>query len=345
VKRALLVLLAGCGAAPALRERPPGGLEPIDPGTTRAALLSARACGACHATQLRAWQASRHALAWTNGIFHREYRDQPRDWCIHCHAPLAPQVAQARAGGGSLADEGVGCAACHVRGGRVVAAERRRGSPHDTLVQPDFGGPRTCANCHEFGFPVIDGDNQVRALTAHPMQATVSQYLAGPYARGEDGCRACHDSHAFAGGHDPAMLRRALDFTVCRDGGDVVMSLANRGAGHSVPTGDVHRHIDVRAWRSAAPEKLYEAFLGRRFTPDDAGGGKVTIWDSTLAPRARQTWRVADRELGDEGPIHFEVRYIYTVDENPGRGRDPGEPTWRVVAERSAPFAELAPCD
>ncbi len=349
--RLVLLLLLGCGAAtpaPDVRERAPGGLEPIDPGTTSAELLSAAACARCHEAEHAEWKTSRHALAWTNGIFQREYRDEPRQWCVNCHAPTAPQVAEARThGGGPLADEGVGCAACHVRGGRIVAAARAASSPHDTLVRPGFGGADTCAGCHEFGFPVIDDDGEVRALTAHPMQATVTQFRRGPFADARDGCLTCHgggtSGHAFPGAHDPGMLERALRFDVCRDGVAVVMSIENHGAGHNVPTGDVHRHINVRAWRSSAPERLHEIFLGRRFTPLP-GGGKETTWDSTLAPGATQRHRVEASALGGDGPIRFEVRYVYTVDENPRPHRDPGEPVSRVIAERSATLEELPTC-
>jgi hypothetical protein len=53
---------------------------------------------------------------------------------------------------------------------------------------------------------------------------------------------------------------------------------------------------------------------------------------------------VAAASLGDEGPLRFEVRYVYTGDEHPRPGRDPGEPVSRVVHELAAPFEELAPC-
>lgn len=370
--RYLIVMLLGACAAPparsaepasglasepalAWRERGPGGLVPIDPGTAEPDLLSAAACGACHEAEHRAWQTSRHALAWTNGIFRREYGENPRPWCIHCHAPLVPQVAEARAGGGPLADEGVGCAACHVRAGRIVARARRPGSPHDTVVARGFGGPAFCGGCHEFPFPVFDHDGEVRRLSSLPMQATVSQFLAARRAGAvpapgiDDGCRTCHAAdaagHAYPGAHDPAMLARALRFDVCREGQApvAVIEIENRGAGHNVPTGDIHRHMVARAWRSSAPERLFEAFLGRRFAIDPAGG-KRTTWDSTLAPGERRRYRVPLASLGGEAdePVAFELRYVYVRDEHPRQ--HPGEPTFRIVAERRARAEDLLPC-
>jgi hypothetical protein len=344
------VVLAACALPPGA-PRPPeaptfapaaGGLAPVEPGTRDPALLSASGCKPCHEAEHRAWSGSRHAAAWTNGIFQREYRDRPRDWCIHCHAPLAPQTAQAKLGGGPLADEGVGCATCHVRDGRIVARVRKPGSPHDARVSPRFGSADFCGGCHEFGFPIIDRHGVVTALTEHPMQATIRQFKAGPFARSADGCHTCHLPHAHPGAHDPGMLRGALSFSVCRDGDAAVMSLANTGAGHNVPTGDVHRHINVRAWRSSAPERLFEAYVGRRFAIVE-GGGKETTWDSTIPPGKRRTWRVPLADLGPaEEPVSFEVRYVYTADEHPPPVRDPGEPTSTVIFEQRT--EELSPC-
>jgi hypothetical protein len=312
------------------------GLAPIDPGTSDPALITARACAGCHEAETRAWKKSRHAAAWTNGLFQREYQDKPRAWCVNCHAPVAAAAAR---------DDGVGCASCLVREGKIVAARRNPGSPHATVVRPGFGAAPFCGSCHQFDFPIFEADGSVRRYTNLPMQATLAQFLAGPYAGDRRGCRACHDAHAFPGAHDPAMLRRALSFTACRTDAEVVFEVGNVGAGHNVPTGDVHRHVNARVWRASAPEGLYEAFFGRRFEPDDAGG-KRTTWDSTIPPRARRRFAVPLASLGGDAtePISFELRYVYTVDEHPSARRDPGEPTFHVIHERRVPFEELSPC-
>ncbi|WP_428261253.1 multiheme c-type cytochrome [Haliangium sp.] len=352
---------SGDGAAPVWQVRGPGGLAAIEPGTRDSALLSAQACSDCHEAQHRDWAQSRHALAWTNGIFQSEYRRKPRRWCVHCHAPLAPQVdeVEAEADGGALAEQGVSCAACHVRAGRILARSHHPDSPHDTQVAADFGGPSFCADCHQFSFPVFALDGHAERSTDFPMQATVSQFLAarragkvpwpaeatGP-AEARD-CRTCHArgeaGHAYQGAHEPAMLERALATSVCRDDQVIVVTVENRGAGHNVPTGDIHRHLVVRVWRSTAPEHLFEAFLGRRFEPDPSGG-KRTTWDSTLAPAERRRYRVPVADLGGEPdePVAIEARYVYVLDEHPRRS--PGEPTYRVLYERRAPIEELSPC-
>jgi len=164
----------------------PHGLAPIDAGARSE--LRAAACAGCHANVHADWRRSRHGLAWTNAIFQREYRDRPLEWCVHCHAPLVEQLAEVRRGGGPLANEGVNCAVCHVRGARILARTKRPQSPHDTDARADFGGPQYCAGCHQFNFPVIaadptgQGPGRVTGYTAHPMQDTVNQHARGPRA-------------------------------------------------------------------------------------------------------------------------------------------------------------------
>jgi hypothetical protein len=309
--------------------------------------LSATACRGCHAAEHAEWQRSRHGQAWTNAIFQREYRARPLAWCVTCHAPLAEQQAEVAAhGDGALAKEGVGCLACHLREGRLVSARRRNGSPHDTLVDEDFAEPRLCARCHQFNFPRI-ADERVIGLTAQPMQDTIGQHARGPDA--DLRCISCHAArelaparHLFPGAHDGRLLARALDVAACVDGADLRLTIVNRGAGHRVPTGDVHRHLVLRAWRPNAPERLHEEIFGRRFRPLD-DGGKEEVADTTLAPRERRVLRVPLDSLGSntDGPATVELRYVFVIDEHPGPRQSLSEPTWTTIFHTTA----APPCD
>jgi hypothetical protein len=326
----------------------PRGLAPIDTG---AAAQSAKACGKCHASAHAEWAGSRHGLAWTNAIFQREYKDKPQDWCVHCHAPLKEQVAQVHAGGGALADEGVTCAACHLRGGRMQARAKAPGSPHDTEARADFGGPAYCGGCHQFNFPVTDvgpdGKPRVLRYTSRPMQDTEHQHAAGPKAAQE--CLSCHRAeglgHRFPGGHDAAFVARAVTVATCRDRRDLRVTLANTGAGHNVPTGDLHRHLVLRAWRPEAPERLSETTLGRRFEPDDEGG-KRTVADTTIPAGGRRDVRVRVAALGGAArdPIRLELRLVYTIDEFPFRGRELSEPTYVPMFSDEVRLSALPEC-
>src|SRR5262249_3057401 len=158
------------------------------------------ACAACHPAIAAEWRTSRHALAWTNTIFQREYRSKPQAWCVNCHAPTPPQQAGLARGEHALADQGIDCPTCHVRAGHIVSARRPARPPHDTVVDQTFGSPAYCADCHDFTFPVLSRAGHVVRMSPHPMQATVTSFAAGPYARAPAGCMTCHDSaagHAF----------------------------------------------------------------------------------------------------------------------------------------------------
>lgn len=359
--RALALALAACtppAAAPTAPERerapvwqvrPSGGARPIDPGPARAELLDPQGCASCHAAIVAEWAASRHARAWTNSIFRREYDARPQAWCVNCHAPLTTQQAALAVGDHARADQGVDCAACHVRRGAIVSARKRPGSPHATVEEPTFGTPAFCADCHQFSFPVLhERTGAAVAFTAHPMQTTVASFRAGPYAGERAGCLACHGSrhgHAFPGAHDPDMLASALEVRWCRDGELLQLAIDNVAAGHTVPTGDIHRHMNLRVWRSSAPEAMFEAFLGRRFEPAP-DGGKATTWDSTLPPGGTRRFAVPIARLGgdDDEPLNLELIYVFIADEFPRSRRAPDEPARTSVVRRRMPLAELPAC-
>tara|TARA_R110002096_G_scaffold239101_1_gene430663 strand:- start:18147 stop:19166 length:1020 start_codon:yes stop_codon:yes gene_type:complete len=275
---------------------------------------SAILCQPCHTAQYEEWRSSRHSKAWSNDFFQFDYRRNKRQWCRNCHIPLVAQqgddsVALA------LRDEGINCITCHVRGESFFAKFKRPKSPHNTTALPGFGSDTFCAGCHQFNFPRFGEHGEFKNYTEEPMQNTVEQFREGPFVRSHT-CRDCHAKspagHAYPGGHDISMLREALAFRVCKRGSQVHTRLTNKGAGHNVPTGDVHRHIVVKAWRSNAPAKLIEAFYGRRFTPL-LEGGKTTIWDSSLPPNTYRDWAFPNTKLGGRAsePINIEVRYLY----------------------------------
>ncbi len=358
IRRAILaVLVVACGApppatisatdpAPAWRVRPSGGMQPIDPGPASAELLDARGCATCHAAIVEEWSTSRHALAWTNGIFQREYSVRPQEWCVNCHAPL---TTQQRDLDGVAAAQGVDCATCHVRRGTLVSARKAPSSPHQTIEDASFGTPAFCADCHEFTFPVFGARGAATRMTEHPMQNTVSSFRAGPYANERAGCLTCHGSrhgHAFAGGHDRGMLEGALDVSWCRPSDTTLrVAIKNAGAGHSVPTGDIHRHMYARLWRSSAPEALFQAFFGRRFEPAP-DGGKTTVWDSSLAPGATKLLEIPVAQLAgdDDEPVNLELVYVYLASEFPRASNAPDEPTTMSIVRRASVTREIPVC-
>jgi hypothetical protein len=102
--------------------------------------------------------------------------------------------------------------------------------------------------------------------------------------------------------------------------------------------------MNLRVWRSSAPESLFEAFYGRRFDPDD-NGGKRTVWDSTIPPEVSREHAIPLVDLGGEPgePLNLELTYVFLESELV-RGRAPSEPfTASVIRRRTGPD-ELPPC-
>jgi hypothetical protein len=141
------------------------------------------------------------------------------------------------------------------------------------------------------------------------------------------------------------MIAGALTVDACRDRDALVVRLANTGAGHNVPTGDLHRHLVLRMWQASAPEKLQEILLGRRFesAPD---GGKRTVADTTI--RAGETRRlrmpVAKSVTASGEAISVEVRLVYTIDEFPFRGRELAVPTFATMFARDLVWKTTPRC-
>ena len=233
--------------------------------------LSARACGSCHRAVYDDWQTTRHRAAWDNAVFLDGLGREPLPRCVHCHAPLLEQKREAGPLRGrqftqltrqpteistesepvppgptptpapGLLHEGVTCAVCHVRDGRVLTARNVApddGTPmHPITIEPALKDPAFCASCHQFGFSNSD------AL----MQGTWSEWRAWSDVGGQGTCQSCHmpgGRHLFRGAWDQDLLRRSLQVTVTRG---PVLELRSVDVGHHFPTGDLFRHLTVEA--------------------------------------------------------------------------------------------------
>lgn len=220
------------------------------------ASLAPEACGQCHTQQYDDWRTALHSKTMGPGIewqFEKLGPDQANR-CLRCHAPLAEQKALLAAEmgwpnapqspppdyvPGTLAHDGLACAACHVRGhvrfGPPAPATTE--SPHGGFAPSSaFQDSRFCATCHQFP---DDGPR----LAGKLREDTYRQWSASAYAPGTP-CQSCHmpdGRHLWRGIHDPDMLRKALEvelhLTPERDGRYVADVIArNKGAGHDLPT-------------------------------------------------------------------------------------------------------------
>jgi hypothetical protein len=244
--------------------------------------LKAESCGTCHTDIYNEWKTSIHAQAYTDPFFHAYWTKDKHTWvCLNCHAPLENQqptlikdiprdrVERAVQEPNPRYDqeyqqEGVTCAACHVRDGVILGPFDDAKAPHPTKYDPMFRTTQLCYRCHS----VVGGPAQF--YNGGPC-GTYPEYEDG-YWKKERGfiCQNCHmpeierpvaiggpvrhgRQHLWRGGHDPAMVKRAIDVKVAAEPAEpkpgdtvrVTLTLVNAGAGHKLPTGDPDRHFTV----------------------------------------------------------------------------------------------------
>lgn len=228
------------------------------------ASLSPQACGQCHEQQYQDWQYSLHSKTMQAGIqWQLLLMDaNAANKCLNCHAPLAEQKALVAIEQGwpnapkgnlpsyvseDLAQQGLVCAACHVRQHQRFGPEPLlplAGRAHDGFVVNNaFSQSEFCAGCHQFP---EDGARTAGKLREN----TYQEWLASPYAEQGVQCQSCHmpeRKHQWQGIHTPSMLEQAVSSTLIVEGEVVVATLTNSGAGHLLPTYMVPK-IHVQIW-------------------------------------------------------------------------------------------------
>ncbi|MFV1998373.1 MAG: multiheme c-type cytochrome, partial [Acidiferrobacterales bacterium] len=249
--------------------------------------LRAEECGSCHQDFYNEWKTTIHSQAWTDPYFQTDWKfEGEQQICRNCHTPLDRQQEQKVIGfrdpgmedpvlqpnpdfDPTLQREGVTCAACHVREGKIRGVFGDTGAPHP--VEKIKSGNEICIRCH-----VVDG-NSWDTFFRYPPCGTVAEIQTG---RGEKvarsgetvvgdpatwGCVDCHmplverplvaggkvrkaRRHLWRGGHDPEQVKRALNIKFEQNLADkrrYKLTLTNVGAAHFVPTGTPDRHFIV----------------------------------------------------------------------------------------------------
>jgi hypothetical protein len=224
--------------------------------------------------------------------------------CIRCHAPLAEQanslsqaIARPRAAGDKPLshEQGLTCAACHVRGHERFGPPRRDGSapkagdaslPHGGWkASTAFEDSRFCAACHQF----VEGDF---ALNGKFLENTYEEWKASRYAKEGKSCQSCHmpdRRHLWRGVHDEQMLKTGVTVTavapVRTDSGiEARLEIRNTGTGHRFPT-YVTPQVIAEIYQAGAdgkmlPGTLRQHVIARLVEPDLSR----EIADTRLAP-------------------------------------------------------------
>ncbi len=220
--------------------------------------LEPKNCATCHVTQFKDWSQSLHSRAMGAGII-GQLVDMPatatkqHQACIRCHAPLQEQAVslvlslQQQNSSTNLHEQGLICAACHMRESKMYGPPHRNKQPdvadmdkfpHDGWQSSTiFQDAQFCSACHQFK----PGEY---ALNGKLLENTYEEWKASRYAKEGKTCQACHmpnRQHLWRGIHDPDMVKQGveiknLDFKQLYNNITAKLSIKNTGTGHYFPT-------------------------------------------------------------------------------------------------------------
>jgi hypothetical protein len=203
--------------------------------------------------------------------------DGSQQICLNCHIPLENQQENLVLGFKDkekfkpilkpnpnfdpvLRDEGVTCAVCHIKEGKVVGPFEIDDAPHPVIADPEMtSGVKFCEKCH-----VVSGErwdtfyrippcgtvaeisekNEVLDCVGCHMPEVIRPLVEGLKAR-KGG------KHFFRGGHHPETVRKSLKVEYKKEPSDnkktyrYIFTLTNIGATHYLPTGTPDRHLTL----------------------------------------------------------------------------------------------------
>ena len=227
------------------------------------ATLRAEECATCHREFHDEWRTTIHSQAWTDPYFQADWKfDGSQQICRNCHTPLDRQQPNLILGfhdkdkwdpimepnpdfDPGLQHEGVTCAACHVRNGRIVGVLGIRDVPHPVQQLDDPN--EVCVRCHVvegerwdtfFRFPPCGTVAEIRSSAGGTPETAVPGPTEPDHPQGGTGeislpdtaslgCVQCHmplverplveggpvrpvRQHLWRGGHDRDMVKSAL---------------------------------------------------------------------------------------------------------------------------------------
>ncbi len=344
--------------------------------------LSARECEPCHLEFYKEWSTTIHSQAWTDPYFQVDFRfDGSQQICKNCHIPLENQQEYLVLGfrdkekwdpilkpnpgfDAKLQKEGVTCAVCHIKNGKILGPYGRDGSPHP--VKKMENGNRICLRCH-----VVEGDRWDTFYRLPPC-GTVAEIRTGhknqsifsfPLRRTREiaipdmeslHCIECHmplmerpiveggevrpvRRHLWRGGHDNNMVKSGIKAELREEASPstgrrtYALTLTNTGASHYFPTGTPDRHLTVslRLLDSRARiirEKSYKLKRTILWWPLI-----IDLWDTRLPSLESRTYRITFSSERNPEPARVEaVMRYHLLDERRRR---------RIGYENKAPIS------
>lgn len=226
--------------------------------------LSAKRCAQCHPTQYEDWSASLHSKAMGPGIAgqYPPFSSSEKAGCDVCHAPMSEQAEELRVSGEwtantklnqNLQQEGVTCAACHLRKHQRNAPPQRTGKQDDSELEElsaalhgkplrtkFFETSEFCRGCHQH-------EANTLKISGNTIENTYIEWLKSPAYDAGKTCQSCHmpdRKHLWKGIHDKEMTTSGvrIEHTLSTENpktGEVfraTLKLSNTGSGHRFPT-------------------------------------------------------------------------------------------------------------
>jgi hypothetical protein len=310
--------------------------------------LKAADCGKCHREIYEEWKTSYHAKAFEDPFFRAYWRKDGEVWiCLNCHTPLENQQPELiteiprnrveravkvpnPAFDPTFQQEGITCAACHVRDGVILGPFDDSVAPHPTQFDPKFRTTEVCYRCHQVPggpfqfynvgpcgtFPEYEGSYFAKqrgmiCQSCHMPEVERPMADGGPIRQGR--------KHLWRGGHDLDQIKSAVAVQLVAEPSQprpnteatFVLTLINAGAGHKLPTGDPDRYFTVE-FRLVDKD-------GRVLKEQKHTMGRWIMWqpvilelhDNRLPPLASRDYRFRSRlpESLEGLQLQAEVRY------------------------------------
>jgi len=305
--------------------------------------LKAETCGTCHQAIYAEWRTTMHAAAYTDPFFQAYWRKDEYEWsCLTCHTPLENQLKQRiiQFEGGDfsqpqftvnnrfdpeLQQEGITCAACHLRDGVIYGPypADQLNAPHPVAFDDRFLSERLCLDCHEVPAKPF-------SFLQSGICGTGGEWADGPYIKKGYRCQTCHmpevtrplmagqtnrknGQHLWRGGHSPEQVAKALTITAKRQSKTIKVNITNSGAGHNFPTGDPDREVFITA-------RLMNS-KGTVLQTKELHIRRIIIWkpimielsDNRIKPLETRTLLFEIPGWLSEQPLTIEVEGVYQI--------------------------------
>jgi hypothetical protein len=255
--------------------------------------LYPQACGQCHQTQYNDWRKSHHAKAMGPGImgqlqgYSKEALKSQK--CLTCHAPLVKQSQALIESTSTLHQQGIICAACHVRneqwfGPGNASVKGKANHPKSQSVNA-FKDSAFCASCHQF-------TNEGTKLEGKWLQNTYTEWLNSSFGKQNVTCQNCHmpnQRHLWRGIHSKSMVLSGLTLvaeSLPSQNGFVRghIKVTNSGVGHYFPTYVTPRVVIQGYMLDASGKMIEDTLLEYEIMRAVSEDLTVEYFDTRLAP-------------------------------------------------------------